>query len=283
MKTREQIAADLYNFGRDSVMQGGDSLQMLAKHIPAMVYGVKGNDGALWKDRAFPDRVIHLDRFEDYLLKPARDGLGIPSLLWLARVLDAHEDKDEREKALAALRQEIPDFDARVERERAKASVKMEPAKAQGAPVGNQNAAKGEENKGNNITFETTNQAKRGTRADYFIARLKRDAASDPHAEALLGSIEAGDIKPYRAAVEMGWVKPQDPAVVIEKNYSKLDVKDQVMLWEQWGRALPEKSVDRVAIAVEALLNCTEHERRQAWKRVKDCLAIDHSSATARP
>lgn len=33
---------------------------MLAKHIPAMVYGVKGNDGALWKDRAFPDKTVHL-------------------------------------------------------------------------------------------------------------------------------------------------------------------------------------------------------------------------------
>ncbi len=65
----------------------------------------------------------------------------------------------------------------------------IEPAKPRGAPVGNQNAAKGEENKGNNVTFESTNQAKRGTRADYFIARLKRDAASDPHAEALLGKV----------------------------------------------------------------------------------------------
>ena len=55
--------------------------------------------------------------------------MGIPSLLWLARVLDAHEEKDERERAVAALRQEIPDFDARVEKERAKASVKVEAAK----------------------------------------------------------------------------------------------------------------------------------------------------------
>lgn len=102
-----------------------------------------------------------------------------------------------------------------------------------------------------------------------IIARLKRDAETDTHAAALLGSIEAGDIKPYRAAVEMGWVKPPDPAVIIEKNYAKLEPENQVRLWEQWGRSLPAKAVDRVAIAVEALLNCTEREQRQAWKQVR--------------
>lgn len=267
MKTREQIATDLYNFGRDSVMRGGDSLRMLATHIPAMVYGVKGNDGPLWQDRAFNDKVIHLDRFEDYLLKPARDGLGIPSLLWLARVLDAHEEQDEREKALAALRQEIPDFDARVEKERARASVKVEAAKERGGTGANQ-YSKEEDSKREN--FPSAKERKTGANSpERIIARLKRDAATDTLAAALLGSIEAGDIKPYRAAVEMGWVKTPDPAVIIEKNYAKLDVKDQVTLWEQWGRALPEKAVDRVEIAVEAILNCTEAEQRQVWKRVR--------------
>lgn len=270
MKTREQIATELYNDGRDSVMQGGDSLRMLAGHIPAMVYGVKDNDGALWQDRAFPDKTVHLDMFEDYILKPARDGLGIPSLLWLSRVLDAHEDKDEREKALAALRQEIPDFDAKVEDEQTKDKVRRLDAEGnRGAPAGNQNAAKGKENKGNNVTFESTGKARRGNRAEYIIARLKRDAATDTHAAALLGSIEAGDIKPYRAAIDMGWVKTPDPARVVEKQREKMTLSEQVAMWEQWGRSLPEKAVDRVGIAVEALLNCTEGEQRQVWKRVR--------------
>lgn len=260
MKTREQIAADLYNFGRDSVMQGGDSLRMLATHIPAMVYGVKGNDGALWKDRAFNDKMIHLDRFEDYLLKPARDGLGIPSLLWLARVLDAHEEQDEREKALAALRQEIADFDARVEKERARASVKVEAAKTHG----------GKRESEQRENFPLPKQRKTGANSpERIIARLKRDAATDTHAAALLGSIESGDIKPYRAAVDMGWVKTPDPAVVIEKQREKMDLDEQVRLWEQWGRSLPEKAVDRVGIAVEALLNCTDGEQRRVWKQVR--------------
>ena len=284
MKTPAEKATELYSIGCDRVMSGGAALRGLASHLVVMVNGNSEYAGGLWRERAWPDRTITLDRFEDYLLKPVRDGLGIPSLLWLSRVLDAHEDKDEREKAIAALRQEIPDFDDRVDEERLKMRNRQTVPETTHGGSRKGAGRKAKEDEVNQDANSNLNKRTKGsTKSETIIARLKRDAASDPHAEALLGSIEAGDIKPYRAAVEMGWVKPQDPAVVIEKNYSKLDVKDQVMLWEQWGRALPEKSVDRVAIAVEALLNCTEHERRQAWKRVKDCLAIDHSSATARP
>ena len=208
MKTREQIATELYNDGRDSVMQGGDSLRMLAGHIPAMVYGVKDNDGALWQDRAFPDKTVHLDRFEDYLLKPARDGLGIPSLLWLSRVLDAHEEKGERERAIAALRQEIPDFDGRVEKERARASVKVEAAKDPHARPGNANAKK-ENNAVNNVNPESKRSKKAGNNAEYIIARLKRDAATNTHAAALLGSIEA----PLRLLVPPGASWPGYPSL----------------------------------------------------------------------
>ena len=145
----------------------------------------------------------------------------------------------------------------------------VEPAKAHGAPAGNQNAAKGDENKVDNINFVSDGKRKGGTRQEYIIARLKRDAATDTHAAALLGSIEAGDIKPYRAAIDMGWVKTPDPARVVEKQREKMTLAEQVAMWEQWGRSLPEKAVDRVGIAVEALLNCTEPEQRQAWKQVR--------------
>ena len=269
MKTREQIAADLYNFGRDSVMQGGYSLRTLATHISDMVYGIKGNDGALWKDRAFNDKIIHLDSFEDYLLKPARDGLGIPSLLWLARVLDAHEDKEEREKALAALRQEIADFDARVDEERLKMRNRQTVPETTHGGSREGAGRKAKEEDANQETNCHLKKRKSSQSPERIIARLKRDAETNPHAEALLGSIEAGDLKPYRAAVEMGWVKPPDPLAIIDRHFDKLDVADQVKVWEEWGRALPGKSVDRVAIAVEALLNCTEREQRQAWQQVR--------------
>ena len=104
---------------------------------------------------------------------------------------DAHEDKEEREKALAALRQEIPDFDDRVEDERRKARNRQtEAEKPRGAPPGNQNAAKGEGNKDANSTIVSP-KTKGSTKSETIIARLKRDAATNTHAAALLGSIEA--------------------------------------------------------------------------------------------
>ena len=142
-------------------------------------------------------RVITLERFEDYLLRPAREGLGIPSLLWLSKVLDAHEDLVEREAAFAAVRQEIPDFDARVEKERAKAAVRMaEAAKKQGGTGANQHTVK------DNSRVDNINSAKPrkkgGTDPEYIIARLKRDAADNPQAPALLDTLSAGDISARR-------------------------------------------------------------------------------------
>lgn len=102
----------------------------------------------------------------------------LDTVLWLARVLDAHDDKAEREKALSALRQEIPDFDARVEKERARASVKVEAAKPRGA---NQHGEKdeGREN------FPSSKERKTGANSpERIIARLKRDAVTDTHAAA---------------------------------------------------------------------------------------------------
>ena len=86
---------------------------------------------------------------------------------------------------------EIEGFDVRVEKERAKASVRVEAAKERGAPEGNRNAAKGDGNKETNCHIEK----RKGSQShERIIARLKRDAETDTKAAALLGSIEAGDI-----------------------------------------------------------------------------------------
>ena len=149
------------------------------------------------------------------------------------------------------------------------ASVRLDPAKPRGGTGANQYTVKDEKSKEGNSLSANKRKDGGAKSPERIIARLKRDSETDTQAASLLASIENGELKPYRAAIDMGWVKTPDPAVIIEKNYAKLDVKDQVMLWEQWGRALPEKSVDRVGIAVEALLNCTEGEQRQVWKRVR--------------
>lgn len=101
----------------------------------------------------------------------------------------------------------------------------VEPAKQHGGTGANQYTVKDEKSKeGNSLS---ANKPKDGgaKSPSRIIARLKRDAASDPQAEALLGSIEAGDIKPYRAAVEMGWVKPPDPLATFLRYFSKQDRK----------------------------------------------------------
>lgn len=279
MKTREQAAADIYGDGRDTVRNGGQALRLLAGHITAMVRGANTPwgkfDGPLWRVREFPDgpsgRVITLDRFEDYLLRPSREGLGIPSLLWLSRVLSAHEDKAERESALAAVRQEIPDFDALVEAERARLAVRsVEALAAPNARPGNQNARKQDDNAVDNINrVSNPKPSKGGTDPGYLTARLKRDAATDPKAQALLDSLAAGSLSARAAALQMGYLKTPGPAEIIERERAKLSAADQVKLWREWGRTLPAEALDPVAIAQEAFWNLhpPEQARFLAWAR----------------
>ena len=69
--------------------------------------------------------------------------------------------------------------------------------------------------------------------------------------------------------MEMGWVKPPDPAAIVEKQREKLEVDQQVEIWRQWGLALPDDAVDREAIAREAISNLTHAERDRVlrWAR----------------
>ena len=206
MNTKEQEAALIYGDGCDAVRNGGNSLRSLAGHIVAMVNGVPTRfDGPLWRVREFQQgrgTVITLDRFEDYLLKPPREGLGIPSLLWLSKVLDAHEDLAEREAAFAAVRAEIPDFDERVEKERAKmAARKVETAKDPHSRPGNQNAKKRDENAVENFDREKKKRTGNNNASpERVIARLKRDAQTDPKAEALLQQVAGNNISARQAA-----------------------------------------------------------------------------------
>lgn len=62
----------------------------------------------------------------------------------------------------------------------------MDPSNPRGAPVGNQNAAKGKENKDANSTI-VSRKTQGSHKSETIIARLKRDAETDTHAAALLG------------------------------------------------------------------------------------------------
>jgi len=210
------------------------------------------------------EQTGHAD-LEDYI----RNGLEIdPRMVEWARIGLESLDRSKPQSLDAAVEQGKKTV--------AEMVAEMEPAKPHGGTGANQHTK--DESRVENINSangqpQPKKKRKGGTDPEYVIARLKRDANDgNTQAAALLGSLEAGEIKPYRAAVEMGWVKPPDPARIVEKQRERLEPAEQVRLWEQWGRTLPEGAVDRAAIAAEALLNCTEEEVTAA---------VEHALGTA--
>lgn len=92
----------------------------------------------------------------------------------------------------------------------------------QGAPVGNDNAKKGRENKGNSRTFVS-----RGTSETYTLARLRRD---DPD---LAQAVERGELSANAAAIKAGfrqptWTAPVDPerlAGALQRRYPEWEFR----------------------------------------------------------
>lgn len=201
MKSQAQFAGEQYSRACDAVMQGGVKISMIVAHILMMVRGTeKFPQGNLWRDREVPPegKVVHLERFEDYLLRPAREGLGFSSLLEVHKILEAHKRQDEADAALAILRAEIPDYDRRV------AGGEVARMGAAGHHGGDRRPEQVD-----NINLKT----KGGTSKTYLISRLKRDAA-DPacpgrtQARHWLKRLEAGDVSTRQASLAMGYVKP---------------------------------------------------------------------------
>jgi hypothetical protein len=121
-RSREEEAGLLYVEGAKAVSAGGDQLGLLASHLILMIRGTGNYPGALWPSRIVPpdNREIRLDRFIDYLRKPMREGLKLPSMHFLRQVLKA--SSDDGAIALELVRHELKkehvDFDAVADRER---------------------------------------------------------------------------------------------------------------------------------------------------------------------
>lgn len=275
MNTREKVAADLYAFGRTAVRTGGNSLRSLAGHLVAMVNGNGEFEGPLWRVRSFPDRTVTLARFEDYLLRPSREGLGIPSLLWLRRVLEAHEDPAERAAALAAVRAEVADFDRRADSQQSAMDVREAvPLGDRGGDHGNQYVNKGINRQGSDRTLAP--KVKRGENRAYLLARLKRDSDTDPKARGLLRRVAQGEVSARAAGLEMGYVKPVDAARVVDNHIKQMAPAELVALYRNLGRNLPEGVYDHLEAAKEAYLGLTDREAAEfmAW-------ALSQGMATA--
>lgn len=109
----------------------------------------------------------------------------------------------------------------------------VEPAADPHARPGNQNARKKEENTSADRAPVPTGKrsGKSNDNPERVISRLKRDAATDPNARALLDTLSAGDITARQAAIQMGDIKPADPARIVERQREKLTTDEQVAVW----------------------------------------------------
>jgi hypothetical protein len=149
----------------------------------------------------------------------------------------------------------------------------VEPAADPHSRPGNKNAMKKDENAVVNYSPESAPKRKRKNGAadpEYVIARLKRDAADEAmpadvreKATFLLAGIERGEVKPYRAARAMGWVKPPDPVATAHRAREKMQPDQAVEVWRDWGRTLPDGALDRVAVAKDAYMKLTDDQRSE--------------------
>lgn len=184
-KSREEVAGEMYRDAVKEVYYGAHNIDMLAVHIRQMLTGIQKYPGAMWRERLVPPegkRVV-LDKFEDYLLRPARDGLAFKSLHQVDMMLKAAGKPGA--EALAALRAEITDWNERVKVERTEDTGKAAPALAQHG---------GERTKPDEQGSDATLKRDRG--AAYLAARLKRDAPE------IAARVERGEFKSMRAAAK---------------------------------------------------------------------------------
>ena len=96
-----------------------------------------------------------------------------------------------------------------------------------GAPAGNTNAAKGKENKGDNVTFES----ERGNQASYLARRLLRDAPE------VFARLEAGEFPSVRqAAIAAGIVKVPTAIEKAAEVVARLSDAERVELLSRYDR-----------------------------------------------
>ncbi len=200
---REDEAGRLYIEGFKAVRAGGHELSMLSGHLHHMLRGTSQFPGALWQARRVPPEglMVELEHFRDYLLRPAREGLGLPSLHFLRQTLNAMPDGPE---VLALVRKQFTlegmDFDAQAKRDELKLHGEREPQ-----PVLGTNQHTGCDN----IT-----RTGRGTSAAYLAGVLKRD-----HPE-IAKQLAEGKYRSVRAAaIEAGIVKPSSALDRLRKDW----------------------------------------------------------------
>jgi len=180
----------------------------LARHIRS-VLGDNQWKRPIWQVRVLqPDnRVVELTKFEDYILKPVREGFGMDSLF----ALDAAMKTAGRDGKLAlnAMRKEIPDWNDRIAAdEKALRDKDIQPI-----------PKNGELGKGRpkDDSFDNV-KAKGGNDVDYLTARLKRD-----HPD-IAKRLAKNEIKSVRAAaIEAGIVKLKSQLDIAKSAWKRMN------------------------------------------------------------
>lgn len=223
MRNREEEAGYLYEKAARAVHSGGDDLRTISVHLRLMIRGTVDYQGPLWPLRILSadKREVRLDRFIDYLRKPVREGLGLPSLHFLREVLLALPEGIETLGLVRAeLAKEGVDFDAEADREERQALDESD--RAQQRPHGGDRVS--EESKIDNVQLAPTPT---GNSSKAALRRLRKDRP-DLHQDVI-----AGKITPHAAMVNAGFRPktvqiPLDPALAakaLRRHFSAADIE----------------------------------------------------------
>ena len=119
---------------------------------------------------------------------------------------------------------------------------------------------------GDFITIDSKRRGHGSTGKAYILGRLKRDAVTDPKAKELLAQVEKGEISARKAGIEAGFIKPADPARIVEKKVQELTDTEVIDLFKNLHRSLPE-SFGHLEMAKESARSLTDEEMDEfvAW------------------
>lgn len=187
---------------------GGDWTKQLPFHIRAML-GNNDFDKPLWQRRAMPPdgKIFELERFEDYLMSPFRQGLGFESWWTIHSTLETQGANGLR--AIALIRKEVRDYDGKVKADRRRTLNDRDKLEDPGV------------NQYRGVANSNPSYSKGSTHRSYLVARLKRDAPD------IADRLAAGEFKSARAAaIEAGIIAETPPLTWLRR-------------W--WKRATPEE------------------------------------------
>jgi hypothetical protein len=194
-------------------LRRGDAVRTLAWHICWML-GDNDWHRPIWQERRVPPdgRTFTTATFDAYLLRPAREGLEMPSLLMVHKLCEANAEHGAR--AITLLEQAIPDYQIRVKVDLAYVRD------AQVTPVDTRQEAGAKGGRGKKAPDNV--RSFYGNDASYLIRRLKRKAPE------IAAALARGEYPSARAAaLAAGIIQPPDPVAAIQRAYARLTPEQQ--------------------------------------------------------